>query len=283
MLGCRLIVAVCIVASLVFLTDCGTSYQQTCIPRMIYALRSRPDLIGVTARQRVERPNAEFRPCENTKMTFLRGKHPESGHCWRCSVAFYCSPAPLQGYEFEATLILNSALFNIVEAMPVLPGPCQLLDWPKMKTNRVVEEYFDLLFNEETANKPAPGQKKPLPSGYFKSRAEIGKPLLCDDSFNADRAEAGLQIPSIASSVTDMSDVSELTDDTFNDEGFVVKIATTEEKAALRAKEVAISMTEFLRVNMRLAEDRVLSFVTVFCTGYGTVSQSVIRQAGSQC
>jgi hypothetical protein len=32
----------------------------------------------------------------------------------------------------------------------------------------------------------------------------------------------------------------------------------------------ALTFTEFLRVNMRLAEDRVLSFVLVFCTGFGT-------------
>ncbi len=31
-----------------------------------------------------------------------------------------------------------------------------------------------------------------------------------------------------------------------------------------------LTLTEFLRVNMRLAEDRVLSFVLVFCTGFGT-------------
>jgi hypothetical protein len=31
-----------------------------------------------------------------------------------------------------------------------------------------------------------------------------------------------------------------------------------------------LTFTEFLRVNMRLAEDRVLSFVLVFCTGFGT-------------
>jgi Zn-dependent alcohol dehydrogenase len=31
-----------------------------------------------------------------------------------------------------------------------------------------------------------------------------------------------------------------------------------------------LSFVEFMRVNMRLAEDRILSFVTVFTTGYGT-------------
>lgn len=45
-------------ASLVFLTDCGTSFNETCLARMVYELRMRKDLIGVTARQRVELPNA---------------------------------------------------------------------------------------------------------------------------------------------------------------------------------------------------------------------------------
>ncbi len=44
-------------ASLVFLTDCGTAFNETCLARMVYELRMRKDLIGVTARQRVERPN----------------------------------------------------------------------------------------------------------------------------------------------------------------------------------------------------------------------------------
>jgi cellulose synthase/poly-beta-1,6-N-acetylglucosamine synthase-like glycosyltransferase len=44
-------------ASLVFLTDCGTTFNETCLARMVYELRMRKDLIGVTARQRVEMPN----------------------------------------------------------------------------------------------------------------------------------------------------------------------------------------------------------------------------------
>jgi hypothetical protein len=43
--------------SLVFLTDCGTSFNETCLARMVYELHMRKDLIGVTARQRVELPN----------------------------------------------------------------------------------------------------------------------------------------------------------------------------------------------------------------------------------
>ncbi|RYH30583.1 hypothetical protein EON65_04695 [archaeon] len=45
------------------------------------------------------------------------------------------------------------------------------------------------------------------------------------------------------------------------------------EKKAQKEKDQQagkITFTEFLRVNMRLAEDRILSFVCVFSTGYGT-------------
>ena len=34
--------------------------------------------------------------------------------------------------------------------------------------------------------------------------------------------------------------------------------------------KVRLTFTEFLRMHLRLAEDRILSFVSVFCTGYGT-------------
>ena len=127
-------------ASLVFLTDCGTTFHETCLARLVYALRCKRDLIGVTARQRVETPNANYHPCEKTKLPFLQGEHNGIGShpCWKCYLSYYLSPAPLQGFEFEATLILNSALFNLVEAMPVLPGPCQVLDWPRMVSRPVI-------------------------------------------------------------------------------------------------------------------------------------------------
>jgi len=121
-------------ASVAFLTDCGTSYTVECLAKLSYELLISPDLIGVTARQRVENPNHYFHPCEETAIPFFRGDHAESGDprpCWKCYASFYCSPAPLQGFEFEGSLLLSSALFNIVEAMPVMPGPCQLLDWKK--------------------------------------------------------------------------------------------------------------------------------------------------------
>jgi hypothetical protein len=139
--------------SFAFLTDCGTTYSSTCLARLFYELRLKTDLIGVTARQRVETPNLFFHPCEDSPFSFLEGDHKKSGDmrpCWKCYATYYMSPCPLQGFEFEATLIMNSAMFNLVEALPVMPGPCQLLNWQKMKEFRVVEEYFNLLFKGES-------------------------------------------------------------------------------------------------------------------------------------
>ena len=41
-------------------------------------------------------------------------------------------------------------------------------------------------------------------------------------------------------------------------------------RGSLHTKKDKLTYTEMMRVNMRLAEDRVLSFVSVFSTGYGT-------------
>ncbi len=44
-------------------------------------------------------------------------------------VSWWVSPAPLQGFEFESTFLLSAAMFTMAGALPVLPGPCQLLWW----------------------------------------------------------------------------------------------------------------------------------------------------------
>lgn len=139
-------------ARFAFLTDCGTTYTTECLAKLTYELLGSNDLIGVTARQRVEVPNDYFHPCEDTGIPFFKGNHADSGNprpCWKCYAAYMMSPAPLQGFEFEERLIVSSSLFNLVEAMPVLPGPCQLLDWHKMKEYNIVSEYFNILMNEE--------------------------------------------------------------------------------------------------------------------------------------
>jgi hypothetical protein len=62
-----------------FLTDCGTTYNVTCLARLTYELYFKTDLIGVTARQRVETPNLYFHPCENTPFRLLQNDHGKTG------------------------------------------------------------------------------------------------------------------------------------------------------------------------------------------------------------
>jgi hypothetical protein len=202
-----------------FLTDCGTSYETTCISRLMYDIFFKTDLIGVTARQRVETPNNYFHPCEDSPYWLLQGDHTgkDQKPCWKCWTTYALSPCPLQGFEFEATLILNSAMFNLVEALPVMPGPCQLLHWQKMKEFKVVDEYFNLLFE---------GEEQRLLPKLHKALRKMKTSLQAGASEN--------------------------------------KVQNRNEN------DGKISFTEFLRVNMRLAEDRILSFVCVFSTGFGT-------------
>jgi hypothetical protein len=260
-------------ASLVFLTDCGTRYRETCISRLIYALKSRPDLIGVTARQRVETPNIFYHPCEKTMIPCLRGEHSGVGSppCWKCYFAFYLSPAPLQGYEFEATFVLNSALFNLVEAMPVLPGPCQLLDWQRMRRNNVVEEYFNLLFNEDDdqVNPTSPKRKSNRPKGFLTTGTGRPKSARRTRSQNALLSRSESDTSSRSETKTESDDIESNNSETSS--GLRVNTRKERNGPATAAPVVKpLTFTEFLRVNMRLAEDRVLSFVTVFSTGYGT-------------
>lgn len=206
--------------SYAFLTDCGTTYTPTCLGRLYYELYLREDLIGVTARQRVEIPNIYYHPCEDSPFSFLRGSHqapqqpalsapspqpddsaaqaadpasqataparqsagrdslPSQKPCWKCWATYILSPAPLQGFEFEATLIMNSAMFNLIEALPVMPGPCQLLDWQKMKQFRVVQDYFHLLFQGEGQRK-VPRLPRKLKSMSMRLSAQSGSGSLC--------------------------------------------------------------------------------------------------------
>ena len=315
-------------ASLVFLTDCGTTYQETCVARLVYALRTKRDLIGVTARQRVETPNPNFHPCEKTKLPFLSGKHEGIGShpCWKCHLSYLLSAAPLQGFEFEATLILNSALFNLVEAMPVLPGPCQLLDWPRMRKYRVVEEYFDLLFNEDTVVTGSEAvRKRPLPRGYQNSigTLDMSRTSSCNSVCESSRSMTSLNSLVVSSTTEDCppendqhasnsgdhrnlprpretinptvatddnkslnangygaSDEASIDDDDISELHIRSSVSALpppprstkdlENNETVKPAGPILTFTEFLRVNMRLAEDRVLSFVTVFSTGFGT-------------
>jgi cellulose synthase/poly-beta-1,6-N-acetylglucosamine synthase-like glycosyltransferase len=101
----------------IMMTDTGTLFEPNCLGRLVGRLQDEPRVIGTTARQRVM--NAEMLKRIRPDITPLR---------------WWLSPAPLQGFEFEATFVLNTALFNIVGALPVLPGPCQVLRWQDFKS-----------------------------------------------------------------------------------------------------------------------------------------------------
>ena len=256
--------------SFAFLTDCGTTYNSTCLARLFYELRLKTDLIGVTARQRVETPGLFFHPCEDSPFSFLAGDHKKSGDmrpCWKCYATYYMSPCPLQGFEFEATLIMNSAMFNLVEALPVMPGPCQLLNWQKMKEFRVVEEYFNLLFKGES------DQRVPSMPHRFKRMARVGGAnspravgkTISSSPRSADGSPRNFSPPSSPLGCSPRGSV-----DTTLISSASSTVPSSQVSQAPADAAGGITFTEFLRVNMRLAEDRILSFVCVFSTGFGT-------------
>jgi hypothetical protein len=327
------------------LTDCGTGFNNSiCITKLVLELHTMQDLIGVTARQRIEMPNKHFHPCLESFFPFLRGQHTlGSDACWKCWVAYFCSPCPLQGAELEGSLALNLSMFNLVEALPVMPGPCQLFDWQKMKKNQVVDEYFNLLFEGENEKKEVPllhpGLKPMLlPSSLDKdyqmklerqnlntlrkqrqtaSELEVYTINLSSITASTSSEYDSLPLPSAHQSVLEENDEKVLISPEINttDPAFKPKnnyststiinttaIATKRPVAVVldpmislpavqndfnyrddffspskeedgdpnSINKTTISFAEFLRVNMRLAEDRILTFVSVFCTGQGT-------------
>lgn len=190
------------------------------------------------------------------------------------------------------------------------------------KKHVVIEEYFDLLFNEDTVTtgvrrvhhrrlpdsimessmvKRADMSKSSLPrtsgpQSQRKSQLQSDKhslrdshsPLrvsLLDGSENGSAATSAQNMhATINDSVQNHSDHDEsLAEKAFGDfNSFmgstpvdVEEVSNLQITSAVAAKPKGpdapdLTFTEFLRVNMRLAEDRVLSFVLVFCTGFGT-------------
>jgi cellulose synthase/poly-beta-1,6-N-acetylglucosamine synthase-like glycosyltransferase len=101
-------------------------------------------------------------------------------------------------------ILLSSAMFSLIEALPVMPGPCQLFKWKLLEKDHVREKYMDLLLRSEKSSKS-------------KNRRKV--------SSNA-----------------------------------IIK----------KGNEHLISWIEFLRVLAGIAEDRILTFIAVVGTGYGT-------------
>jgi hypothetical protein len=176
------------------------------------------------------------------------------------------SIAPMQGFEMEACQIINSSVYNIVEAMPVLPGPCQLMNWPKIKKYEVVEEYFDMLFHEDNVQFGAVrATTRDLPCIYKDSKfALLGRSdkRTDDDYGRVSYSDADLEGGNWENLKSMNSQGSGL-----KVQNAVCSIGVVDDELP---DQVTLSFTEFLRMHLRLAEDRILSFVSVFCTGYGT-------------
>ena len=138
---------------LVFLTDCGTVFNSDCIFQLSeYIYKKHSTVIGVTAKQSVmtetERKQIQQYPdwCKNKKRDSFCTRFMKQLYWW-------FSPAPLQGFEFESSFLLNTSMFNIAGALPVLPGPCQMLWWDHLKKdicqtgNGVIDIYFKHIYN----------------------------------------------------------------------------------------------------------------------------------------
>ena len=132
----------------VFLTDCGTVFNSDCIFQLSeYLYKKHTNVIGVTAKQSVMN--------ETTRRQIQEYPHwwkkKRDSFCTRFikQIYWWFSPAPLQGFEFESSFLLNTSMFNIAGALPVLPGPCQMLWWEHLKgdnndqcKNGVLDMYF---------------------------------------------------------------------------------------------------------------------------------------------
>ena len=128
----------------VFLTDCGTLYNSDCITKLVECLyKKHKNIIGVTAKQRVMSANDRN---EIQQYPFWYKKKRES-FCTKLfkKIYWWFSPAPLQGFEFESSFIINTLMFNVFGILPVLPGPCQLLWWDYFQNDSndgILDVYF---------------------------------------------------------------------------------------------------------------------------------------------
>jgi hypothetical protein len=138
---------------LVFLTDCGTIYNSDCLHKLIeYLYKRRNKVIAVTARQRIM--NETVRQEVREYPSWWKKKRQNCCVKLIKNFNWWISPAPLQGFEFESSFILNTAMFNVLGALPVLPGPCQLIWWEHLDTeinvkNSVLDMYFHHLNIED--------------------------------------------------------------------------------------------------------------------------------------
>ncbi len=132
---------------MVFLTDAGTIFESDCLYKLVdYLFKKHLKVIGVTAKQKVMSEDVRDQ-IQNYPSWSKRYKKVNLFFYLIKNFEWWISPAPLQGYEFESSFILQTAMFNLIGALPVLPGPCQLIWWSylesyKIKNDGVLDMYF---------------------------------------------------------------------------------------------------------------------------------------------
>lgn len=134
----------------VFLTDTGTIYNSDCLHLLLeYLYKKHDSVIAVTAKQRVMNETTRN---EIQNYPYWNKRRKRESFCTKFMkrILWWLSPAPLQGFEFESSFLLNTSMFNIIGVLPVLPGPCQLLWWeylknPSSDNNSILDVYFDHL------------------------------------------------------------------------------------------------------------------------------------------
>ncbi len=163
---------------------------------------------------------------------------------------------------------MNSAMFNLIEALPVMPGPCQLLDWNIMKKHRIVSEYFNLLFDRESQLLFIVAQFLLNNFGCFVAEEPAPLPVLPPQMKVMGGVHQMFGRPAPVEETPTQNALHSSTRGSIDVEAAVHAPAAGEVTVSSAAPPM--SFLEFFRKSMTLAEDRVLSFVCVFSTGYGT-------------
>ena len=137
----------------VFLTDTGTLYDSDCISNLVeYLFKKHYKIIGVTAKQKVMDENTRNQ-IQRYPIWSNRYKKLYCIEKFFKNIYWWISPAPLQGFEFESSFIINTAMFNLFGALPVLPGPCQLIWWHHLETFKINNEsVLDMYFRHLNIN-----------------------------------------------------------------------------------------------------------------------------------
>lgn len=96
----------------VFATDCGTLFDNKCLKILLQTIMRKDNCVAVTGRQRV--------------MTRFMQPGCEEENWWAWVLR------NVQGYDYEASVVLFNGCFSLLGGLPVIPGPCGLFRLPPL-------------------------------------------------------------------------------------------------------------------------------------------------------